>query len=82
MRLLRQISHDHFKVCLHQYNDKYLLSIVLDDYEQHFKVPTSEISNLDQLEKNLDAAFYTACLKDFVNMRSRWLQLLRTTTDE
>ncbi|MEY4287506.1 MAG: hypothetical protein RL511_1595 [Bacteroidota bacterium] len=77
MRLVRQIPHDHFLISLHQYNDNYLLSITLDDYQQQFKVPVSSITSLDQLEQELTPAFYSACLQDFIRMRERWLQLIK-----
>jgi hypothetical protein len=77
MRLVRQIPHEHFLVSLHQYNDNYLLSITLDDYQQQFKIPVADLQNIDQLEQQLNPAFYSACLQDFVRMRERWLQLLK-----
>jgi hypothetical protein len=77
MRLVRQIPHDHFLISLHQYNDNYLLSITLDDYQQQFKVPVSSVTNIDHLEQALTPAFYSACLQDFIRMRERWLQLLK-----
>ena len=77
MRLVRQISHEHFLVSLHQYNNNYLLSITLDDYQQQFKIPVSELQNIDQLEQQLNPAFYSACLQDFIRMRERWLQLIK-----
>ena len=77
MRLVRQIPHEHFLVSLHQYNDNYLLSITLDDYQQQFKVPVSALQNIDQFEQLLSPAFYSACLQDFIRMRERWLQLLK-----
>jgi hypothetical protein len=77
MRLVRQIPHDHFLISLHQYNDNYLLSITLDDYQQQFKVPVSSVISIDQLEQELTPAFYSACLQDFIRMRERWLQLLK-----
>ena len=77
MRLVRQIPHEHFLISLHQYNDNYLLSITLDDYQQQFKVPVSSIPDLEQLEQQLTPAFYSACLQDFIRMRERWLQLLK-----
>ena len=76
MRLVKQIPHEHLLVQLHQYNNKYLLSITLDDYEQHFKVPVSEVADLNQLECQLNSSFYSECLQDFIRMRTRWLQLL------
>jgi len=77
MRLVRQIPHEHFLVSLHQYNNNYLLSITLDDYQQQFKIPVSELQNIDQLEQQLNPAFYSACLQDFIRMRERWLQLIK-----
>ncbi|MEN9967902.1 MAG: hypothetical protein RIR94_67 [Bacteroidota bacterium] len=77
MRLVRQIPHEHFLVSLHQYNNNYLLSITLDDYQQQFKIPVADLQNIDQLEQQLNPAFYSACLQDFVRMRERWLQLLK-----
>jgi hypothetical protein len=77
MRLVRQIPHEHFLVSLHQYNNNYLLSITLDDYQQQFKIPVSDLQSIDQLEQQLSPAFYSACLQDFIRMRERWLQLLK-----
>jgi hypothetical protein len=54
-----------------------LLSITLDDYQQQFKVPVSNLQNIDQFEQALSPEFYLACLQDFVRMRERWLQLLK-----
>ena len=56
MRLVRQIPHEHFLISLHQYNDNYLLSITLDDYQQQFKVPVSSISDLEHLEQQTSDA--------------------------
>lgn len=75
MRLIKQIPHEHFLVQIHQYNNKYILSITLDDYEQSFKVPTDLVQDLTLLESALQPSFYSACLKDFIQMRDRWLQV-------
>lgn len=75
MRLVKQIPHEHLLVQIHQYNNKYILSISLDQYEQSFKVPTDQLPDIDRLESALDAAFYSACLQDFIKMRERWLNL-------
>ena len=77
MRLVRQIPHEHFLVPLHQYDNNYLLSFTLDSYQQQFKIPVSELQNIDQLEQQLNPAFYSACLQDFIRMRERWLQLIK-----
>ena len=54
------------------------MNSIPDDYEQHFKVPVSDLPDVQQLEQQLSPAFYTACLHDFIRMRERWLQLLKT----
>jgi hypothetical protein len=77
MRLVRQIPHEHFLISLHHYNDNYLLSITLDDYQQLFKVPVTDLQNIDAFEQLLSPEFYSACLQDFIRMRERWLQLLK-----
>jgi hypothetical protein len=43
MRLVKEIPHSHYLVQVHEYNGKYLLKITLDNYEQVFKIPSSEI---------------------------------------
>jgi hypothetical protein len=75
MRLIKQIPHEHFLVQIHQYNNKYILSITLDEYEQAFKVPTDVITDVSLLEAAIQPAFYTACLQDFIKMRERWLHI-------
>jgi hypothetical protein len=75
MRLIKQIPHEHFLVQIHQYNNKYILSITLDDYEQIFKVPTDVVADLDLLETAIQPAFYSACLQNFIQMRDRWLHI-------
>ncbi len=75
MRLIKQIPHEHFLVQIHQYNNKYILSITLDDYEQIFKVPTDVVADLTLLEAAILPAFYSACLQNFIQMRDRWLHI-------
>lgn len=75
MRLIKQIPHEHFLVQIHQYNNKYILSITLDEYEQIFKVPTDVVADLDLLETAIQPSFYSACLQNFIQMRDRWLHI-------
>lgn len=75
MRLIKQLPHDHFLVQIHQYNNKYILNITLDEYEQSFKVPTDVVQDISVLENALQGSFYSACLQDFIKMRERWIQI-------
>ncbi|MEY3048803.1 MAG: hypothetical protein RL365_841 [Bacteroidota bacterium] len=70
MRLVKEIPHSHYLVQVHEYNGKYLLKITLDNYEQVFKFPTSELENLDELNTKLTHEFWSSCLHRFLLMRS------------
>ena len=69
MRLVKEIPHSHYLVQVHEYNGKYLLKITLDNYEQVFKIPVSDVADLALLEANLTKEFWSSCLQRFFSMR-------------
>lgn len=69
MRLVREIPHSHYLVQVHEYNGKYLLKITLDNYEQVFKIPVCDMTDLALLENNLTQEFWSSCLQRFFSMR-------------
>ena len=73
MRLLKRIPHERFLIEIHQYNQKFLLKITLDHYEQIFKIDESEVSNLNIFNTLVDSEFLQGCLTRFVSMRSDFL---------
>lgn len=75
MRLVKEIPHSHFFVQLHEYNGKYVLKITLDNYEQTFKVPVSDVADLDEFTTKLSNEFWASCLKRFLTMREDYVQL-------
>ena len=77
MRLIGQIPHPHLRIAIHEYNGKYLLKITLDNYEQVFKIPTSEIENLDELTTKLTHEFWSSCLQRFLLMRSDYEKFIK-----
>ncbi|NBU91247.1 MAG: hypothetical protein EBR54_03375 [Flavobacteriia bacterium] len=79
MRLVQEIPHTHYLVQIHEYNGKYLLKITLDNYEQIFKVPVSEVNNLMQFTAQLTDEFWASCLKRFLSMREDYHQLLKNS---
>lgn len=77
MRLVKEIPHSHYLVQVHEYNGKYLLKITLDNYEQVFKIPTSEIEDLDELTTKLTHEFWSSCLQRFLLMRSDYEKFIK-----
>jgi hypothetical protein len=76
MRLVKTIPHHHFMVQLHEYNEKYLLKITLDQFEQTFKVSVDLVDDVDRLERQLSDVFYNACFQRFLSMREDFNNLL------
>ncbi|MBM3424919.1 MAG: hypothetical protein FJY06_05405 [Bacteroidetes bacterium] len=69
MRLVKEIPHSHYLIQIHEYNGKYLLKVTLDNFEQTFKFPVSDVNDLDQFTLKLSNEFWASCLKRFLTMR-------------
>ena len=82
MRLVKRIPHDRYLIELHQYNQKLILKIALDQYEQSFKLPESEngISDLEQLLSSTD--FLGNCLQRFISMREDFTASFKSIQNE
>lgn len=76
MRLVKEIPHSHYLIQVHEYNGKYLLKITLDNFEQIFKIPVSEVPDLEQFSTKLSNDFWLACLKRFLTMRDDYAHFL------
>ncbi|MEN9301616.1 MAG: hypothetical protein RL264_45 [Bacteroidota bacterium] len=75
MRLIKQIPHERFFIQLHAYNNKFILSIELDNYVQSFKLPLEEMADIENFEQKITPEFLSACLKRFIEMRQDWVTL-------
>lgn len=76
MRLIKTIPHHKYHIQLHEYNNKLILSVELDEYKQLFKIPYNEEIDILKMEKNLYTNFLPNCLNRFIEMRSDWLNLI------
>lgn len=76
MRLVKTIPHGHFLVQIHEYNEKYILKITLDQFEQTFKVPIGDTENITRIEDQLSEEFYKSCFQRFLSMREDFNHLL------
>ena len=77
MRLIKTIPHQKYLIQFHEYNNKIILSIELDNYKQLFKVSKTENLDLQDIEFKMNAGFLSNCLTRFVEMRNDWLNLLK-----
>lgn len=78
MRLIETIPHDRFTIQLFSWNGKYILKIELDKYEQVYKIGETEVMGVDDLKTVLTPTFLQAVLKQFVEMRTLWLNSIQT----
>ena len=83
MRLLKTITHERYIIELHQYNQKYILKITLEDYAQSFKIAEMDDLGPDVIEAIIHSnAFLSNCLKRFVSMRSDFTSALNSMKNE
>ena len=82
MRLLKRIPHERYLIELHQYNQKIILKIAIDQYEQSFKFPESEngVSDLERLLSSTD--FLKTCLQRFISMREDFTTSFKSIQNE
>ena len=82
MRLLKRIPHDRYLIELHQYNQKLILKIAIDHYEQSFKLPESEngVSDLERLLSSTD--FLKTRLQRFISMREDFTTSFKSIQNE
>ncbi len=73
MRVVKRIPHERYLIEIHQYNNKYLLIITLDQYVQTYKIDEELVDNLEVFEGIVNAEFLQSCLSRFVNMRSDFI---------
>lgn len=83
MRLLKTIPHERYLIELHQYNQKYILKITLEDFAQSFKIAETDDFGPDVIEAIVHSnAFLSNCLKRFVSMRSDFTSALNSVKNE
>lgn len=82
MRVVKRIPHERYLIEIHQYNNKYLLNITLDQYVQTYKIDEELVENLEVFEGIVNAEFLKSCLSRFVNMRSDFINEFNKNKNE
>lgn len=65
MRYIKDIADTRFKISIYQWNNKYIIKMESGMYEQTYKIDQYEVSNIEELEKCIDAVFLEAVNERF-----------------
>ena len=76
MRIVKEIPHSKFKISVFSWNDKYILKIELDNFEQGFKFSQHDFT-LQNVEDLCTDDFLLECLRTFVKMRDNLIKNIK-----
>jgi len=77
MRIVKEVPHHRFKITIFSWNNKYIIKIEDAHLEQSFKIDSTEVAGLDEVEAILNEDFLLAALKRFVEMGKDFAQSYR-----
>jgi hypothetical protein len=78
MRLVKDVSHERYKIQIFNYNEKYIVKIELGQFEQSFKISVTDVSGLGDVENMITDKLLSNSLKRFVEMRTDWSNGFKT----
>ena len=68
MRVVKEIPHLRFKITIFSWNNKYIIKVEDAHFEQTFKIDSTDVAGLDEVEAILTEEFLLSALKRFVEM--------------
>ena len=68
MNLIKNIPHPVFKITLYGWNQKYIIKIEDDLYEQTYKIPQYDLASVDEVDEVLNEGFLKFVNENFKNM--------------
>ena len=77
MRVVKEIPHPRFKITVFSWNNKYIVKIEDAHLEQSFKIDSTEVTGLDEIEAMLTEDFLISALKRFVQMGDDFAEAYR-----
>lgn len=69
MRLVGQIPHPRLKISVFNYNAKYIIEVEIGPFKQTYKIPETEVSGMNEIQRLVDAEFIESNAKRFLEMR-------------
>jgi hypothetical protein len=72
MRIVTTIPHPLVKISVFAMNNKYLLKMEANGYEQVYKIPEDEVDGLGKIENILTEEFMNSVVERFKSMMTDW----------
>lgn len=82
MRVVAEIPHPRFNITIMSWNAKYILRIMIDEYEQTFRIKEEDVDGLEQVKAIVDQDFLDQCMQRFLTMRSDFVSAFKRVTAE
>ena len=77
MRYIKDIPNPKFKISLYQWNNKYIIKMESEMFEQTYKIDQYEIANVEEIEACMDATFLETATKRFMAMEDDFMDSLK-----
>lgn len=77
MKVVAEVPHEHYQIKIFYFNGKYIVQIILDQYEQTFKIDEKEVSDLEDIKQMITTELLSNSLQRFLTMREDWLNSLK-----
>jgi len=68
MRTVTKIDHPKLDISIFLRENKYIVKIVLDQYEQVYRLKATDVSGMDEMEKMINKEFLRKVWMRFVDM--------------
>ncbi len=78
MRTVTKIKHPILDVSIFLRENKYIVKIVLDQYEQVYRLNQSDVTGMDDMEKLVSKEFLDKVYLRFVEMSKDFAEAFRT----
>lgn len=76
MRYIKDIPHQHFKISIYQWNNKYIIKVESGMYEQTYKIDEYEAASVAEIEKCMDKSFLESIAMKFREMDENFRETL------
>lgn len=81
MRVVAELPHPRFKVTVFSWNEKYIVKVEIDQYEQVFKIKEMDVNGLEQVKEMINDEFLDNCMQRFLTMRTDWVSAYKRVTN-
>ncbi len=78
MRTVTKVKHPKLDVSIFLRENKYIVKIVLDQYEQVYRLNQSDVTGMDDMEKLVSKEFLDKVYLRFVEMSKDFAEAFRT----